>query len=58
MITVTKRYIGTKGPWLFDMIYSDGMEGGKEREDNLAKDVEEKDDLILILSAANNSNPS
>ena len=29
------------------MIYSDGMEGGKEREDNLAKDVEEKDDGVF-----------
>ena len=44
MITVTKRHIGTKGPWLFDMIYSDGMEGGKEREDNIVKDVEERED--------------
>ena len=47
MITVTKRNIGTKGPWLFDMIYSDGMEGGQEREDNLVKEMKEKDDGVF-----------
>ena len=26
------------------MIYSDGMEGGKEREDNIVKDVQERED--------------
>ena len=47
MITVTKRHIGTKGPWLFDMIYSDGMEGGEQREEDFAKQMEETDDGVF-----------
>ena len=43
MITITKRPIDTKGPFLFDTIYSDGMEDGEQREEDFAKHMEEKD---------------
>jgi|TARA_B100001013_G_scaffold251165_1_gene156138 hypothetical protein len=43
MITVEKRYKDSNDKWEFDMIYVDGMEGGKQREEDLAKQMEDKD---------------
>ena len=38
-----KRYKDSNDKWEFDMIYVDGMEGGKQREEDLAKQMEDKD---------------
>ena len=47
MITITKRPLDTTGPFLFDTIYSDGMEGGEKSEEDFAKHMEEKDDSVF-----------
>ena len=51
MITIEKRhsrerYKDANDDWSFDTIYSDGMEGGEQREKDYADYMETKDDGV------------
>ena len=51
MITIEKRhsrerYKDADDDWSFDIIYSDGMEGGQQREKDYAKEMKTKDDGV------------
>ena len=52
MITIEKRhsrerYKDANDDWSFDTIYSDGMEGGKQREDEMVQGYESKNKEVL-----------
>ena len=51
MITIEKRhsrerYKDANDDWSFDTIYSDGMEGGEQREKDYAEHMKTKDDGV------------
>ena len=51
MITIEKRYNRKRyedadDDWSLDAIYSDGMEGGDQREKDYANEVKTKDDGV------------
>ena len=51
MITIEKRhsrerYKDANDDWSFDTIYSDGIEGGKQREKDYAEYMKTKDDGV------------
>ena len=51
MITIVKRhsrerYKDANDDWSFDTIYSDGMEGGEQREKDYADYMKTKDDGV------------
>ncbi len=42
-----KRYEDADDDWNLDAIYSDGMEGGKQREDEMVQNYESKNKEVL-----------